>query len=122
VNKKSIFNNLSRMLIAFSLLFIALSAPLPAHAANRTDIVGPAGSGRFGENVTVLANGNFVVTDSQYSPGGAPAQIGAAYLYDGETFFLISTLTGSQAYITAEQLAGILFGAGPIPYVNLVFA
>lgn len=30
--------------------------------------------------------------------------------------------TGSRAYITPEQLSVILFGAGPLPYVNLLFS
>jgi predicted acetyltransferase len=30
--------------------------------------------------------------------------------------------TGSRAYITPGQLAEILFGAGPLPYINLLFS
>ncbi len=48
-------------------------------------------------NVTVLTNGNFVIADPAFTPGGGPSSIGAVYLYDGDTLQLISTLTGSQA-------------------------
>ena len=73
--------------------FAAVSA---AHAA-QTDITGPAGSGSFGTNVTLLPNGNFVVTDPGYDAPGPIANVGAIYLYDGVTLALISTLTGSTA-------------------------
>lgn len=59
-----------------------------------TDIVGPAGSGAFGDQVLVLSNGNIVITDPLFD-GPAGADIGAVYLYDGGTHQLISTLTGS---------------------------
>ncbi|RYD26618.1 MAG: hypothetical protein EOP86_25690, partial [Verrucomicrobiaceae bacterium] len=46
--------------------------------------------------MTVLPNGNFVVTDPGFSePGGAGA-IGAVYLYDGVTLNPISRLTGGS--------------------------
>lgn len=35
--------------------------------AQHTDINGPAGSGQFGYTVTVLTNGNYVITDPQYT-------------------------------------------------------
>src|SRR4051794_32165051 len=67
----------------------------PAHAAVPfTDIAGPVGSGRFGEDLLVLSNGNFVVTDSGYDSPTAK-DVGAVYLYDGTTHQLISMLTGT---------------------------
>jgi hypothetical protein len=51
--------------------------------------------------VTVLPNGNFVVTDPGFSIPGF-ANIGAVYLYDGATLKIISTLTGS----TPNDLVG----------------
>ena len=56
----------------------------------------PAGSVNFGYKVTVLPNGNYVVTDPSWSSGGS-AKVGAVYLYNGANDNLISTITGSQA-------------------------
>lgn len=54
----------ARFLLAMALLIGLLhGSSRPAHAATQTDIHGPAGSVRFGRWVTVLPNGNFVVTD-----------------------------------------------------------
>jgi hypothetical protein len=64
--------------------------------ADQTDIVGPPGGGSFGTSVTVLPNGNIVVTDPYYDAGPTP-DVGAVYLYNGATRALISTLTGSTA-------------------------
>ncbi|MEM1325600.1 MAG: T9SS type A sorting domain-containing protein [Bacteroidota bacterium] len=63
--------------------------------AQTTNIVGPAGSERFGGRIVVLPNGNYVVTDPNWDDG-ATANVGAVYLYDGSTHALISTLTGSN--------------------------
>ncbi len=65
--------------------------------ATQTELPGPAGSSLFGKSVTVLSNGNFVVTDPSYSIPGGAAKVGAVYLYDGVTLAVISTLTGSTA-------------------------
>jgi trimeric autotransporter adhesin len=62
--------------------------------ATQLDLLGPDGSERFGENVLVLSNGNFVVTDPGFDIEGA-TDVGAVHLYDGTTNQLISTLTGS---------------------------
>ena len=59
-------------------------------AARDIEIVGPAGSNRFGASVTTLANGNIVVLDPKF----APENIGAVYLYS-PVGVLISRLTGS---------------------------
>ena len=63
----------------------------------QTDIVGPAGSGEFCRSVTVLPNGNIVVTDPLFDKSGPTvADVGAVYLFS-PTGVLISTLTGSTA-------------------------
>jgi len=64
--------------------------------STQIDIVGPPGSGQFGDSVAALPNGNIVVTDPAYD-NGLTADVGAVYLYDGATLSLISTLTGSTA-------------------------
>jgi Repeat of unknown function (DUF5650)/Secretion system C-terminal sorting domain len=64
-------------------------------SAQTTTISGPPDSWSFGK-VTVLANGNYVVTDPDWD-NGATSSAGAVYLYNGFTKALISTLTGSNA-------------------------
>lgn len=71
----------------------ALLLTLLAQAA-QFDLVGPAGSGRFGQQVLALPNGNFVVTDPGFD-NGALLDVGAVHLYS-PTAVLISTLTGSS--------------------------
>ncbi len=74
----------------------ALQEPAPASpAATQVDLHGPAGSGTFG-GVKALPNGNIVIIDASYNPGGQP-NTGAVYLYNGRTRALISTLTGSRS-------------------------
>ena len=76
----------------------AAAAFLPAQAVTVTgqiDIVGPAGSGKFGTPI-MLPNGNFVVVDPLWDNGGT-ADIGAVYLYNGTTLAQISRPTGSTA-------------------------
>ena len=80
-----------------NLKFIFLLLLIPVQVQSQTiNITGPAGSGQFGKTVTVLTNGNFVVTDPLYDDG-AIADVGAVYLYNGVTHTLISTLKGSAA-------------------------
>jgi hypothetical protein len=69
----------------------------PTVGASQIDIVGPAGSGRFGTSVTALPNGNIVVTDPYYDITSPVmiTDVGAVYLYNGATGALISKLTGS---------------------------
>jgi hypothetical protein len=74
-----------------ALVFAAWFLLLPVRAA-QIDIHGPTGSGAFGTTVTVLPNGNFVVTD----PDGPVSGIGAVYLYS-PSGTLISSLYGSTA-------------------------
>jgi hypothetical protein len=80
--------------LPFLFAFI-LFATCPAVNAQRINLIGPAGSGQFGIAVTVLTNGNYVVTDPSYD-NGAIVNVGAVYLYNGQTQALISTLTGSK--------------------------
>lgn len=84
----------SKVLVALSIAILATTA---VALAAQTDIVGPAGSGLFGKSVSVLPNGNLVVTDPGYDAPGPITNTGAVYLYDGGTGALISRLTGSQA-------------------------
>ncbi len=67
-----------------------LALGTPVHAA-QVDIQGPTGFLGFGKSVTVLPNGNFVVTSYSVE------KVGAVHLYrpDGT---LVSTLSGSSAY------------------------
>lgn len=79
---------------------IAANIGTPSSAATTAitsvEVVGPTGSVGFGERTHVLANGNFVVTDSNFGLPGVPS-VGAVYLYNGATNALISTLRGSHA-------------------------
>ena len=77
--------------------FIGLSFVVPSCVtmAQQQDILGPSGSEAFGTAVTMLANGNFVVTDPGFSTVAALA-VGAVYLYSPKGV-LISKLTGSAA-------------------------
>lgn len=67
----------------------------PARAAQFV-IGGPSGSGEFGRSVTVLPNGNIVVTDPGLDIPGPVSNVGAVYLYQ-PTGGLIATLRGSSA-------------------------
>lgn len=66
-------------------------------AATQTDIAGPPGSEQFGLQVTVLPNGNLVVTDPYYDAPGPVRDVGRVYLYNGKTLAVISTMTGTTA-------------------------
>lgn len=77
--------------LASALLLLAVNC---GHAL---DIPGPPGSVRFGTKVSVLPNGNFVVTDPDANSGA-----GAAHLYS-PAGSLISTLTGS---LPSDRVAG----------------
>ena len=67
----------------------------PAYAAQFV-INGPSGSGEFGRSVTVLPNGNIVVTDPGFDGPGPVADVGAVRLYRPNGS-LISTLRGGSA-------------------------
>jgi hypothetical protein len=72
------------------------SASSASTLSSQIDLVGPPDSEQFGKSVTVLPNGNIVVTDPYYDVGST-VDVGAVYLYDGTSGALISTLTGSTA-------------------------
>lgn len=78
--------------LAFVGVCLMTIAP-PIHAA-QIDIAGPAGSVSFGASVTVLSNGNIVVTDPDAS--GSASMGGAIHLYTPGGV-LISTLAGAGA-------------------------
>ena len=83
MNTKPAIYSISRVLLALTVLAGMLhQSTLPAVAATQFDILGPAGSVRFGTSVTVLPNGNIVVTDPDYN-GGIGVKAGAVYLYSG---------------------------------------
>jgi hypothetical protein len=83
------------LLVMLILCELLLGSVRPAYAADQIDIAAPPGSGEFGYSVTVLPNGNFVVTDPYFN-GGIAVGAGAVYLYNGATHAIISTLTGSS--------------------------
>ncbi len=96
---QSSMGRLARLALTASLLAVFLvpsGSVRPALASTQVDIPGPAGSGSFGQEVKVLPNGNFVVTDPRYDAGPI-VDVGAVYLYNGATGTLISALTGSTA-------------------------
>ncbi len=94
------FHQLARWILALACLsgLLCLSTPLPAAAdpSGQIDLVGPPGSGRFGGNIRRMASGNLLVIDPLYD-NGSIVDAGAIYLYDGQTYALISKLTGSHA-------------------------
>ena len=77
-------------------LFLVLPIFTSSLTAQTSTLNGPIGSEKFGEEIKVLPNGNFVIVDSYYDDG-ATANVGAVYLYNGQTKQLISTLKGDQA-------------------------
>jgi hypothetical protein len=89
---------LFRIVILLAVLagIITPQKPAGAQAADQTEIAGPAGSGQFGYSITILPNGNWVIVDPYYDEGKV-LDVGAVYLYDGETNALVSKLTGSTA-------------------------
>lgn len=74
---------------AAAILFLT-TITAPTYAA-QVDIIGPVGSRAFGSSVTVLPNGNIVVTD----PEAGATRTGAVYLYAPDQR-LISRLSGSS--------------------------
>jgi hypothetical protein len=80
-----------RLWVASVLLVLAGAA----QAAQLT-IDGPVGSGEFGRTVTVLPNGNIVVTDPGFDAQGPVADVGAVHLYRPNGT-LISTVRAAVA-------------------------
>jgi hypothetical protein len=86
---------MKKHLLTFAALLL-LTRLVPA--ATQIDLIGPPGSGEFGRSVTVLPNGNFVVTDFRFDQLNPPlTDVGATFLYSPEGA-LISRLTGSAAF------------------------
>ncbi|MDP2175465.1 MAG: choice-of-anchor D domain-containing protein [Bacteroidota bacterium] len=79
------------------LLTIVLSYTIVTIKAQQIDtLTGPTGSKQFGNAITVLPNGNYVVADPTFNDGAILA-VGAVYLYNGANHSLISSLKGSNA-------------------------
>src|SRR5690606_21727949 len=78
-------------------MIFSLTLALAVHAGDSIEIPGPDGGESFGDSVLVLPNGNIAVTDPYYDIPGGASDVGAAYLYDGESHAMISMLTGSTA-------------------------
>ncbi len=76
--------------------FLVLSLIAIPARTQHLPIPAPSGSGQFGKSISVLANGNYVITDPFYDDG-AVIDVGAVYLFDGATNTIISVLKGSSA-------------------------
>lgn len=81
--------NLNKKYILVLFLLLVKLSP-----AQDFEITAPVGTDNFSQ-VVVLPNGNFVATDPYYDYN-SNTDIGAVYLYDGNTKALISTLKGSR--------------------------
>jgi len=77
-------------------LVLLLSSFILLKAATQIDIIPPPGSQSFADTLTLLPNGNFVVTDPNYSilTPRSISSVGAVYLYDPNGN-LISAFTGA---------------------------
>src|SRR6476620_8570378 len=71
---------------------LGVTNPTVEALAGHAELIGPGGSGCFGDQVVPLSTGNFVVTDPCWSNDK-----GAAYLYDGSNRTVIAALTGSMS-------------------------
>ncbi|MDG1390125.1 MAG: hypothetical protein P8P79_16930 [Halioglobus sp.] len=88
-------------MLIFLFAALAIGGPVGTAAADdltvtRTDLQGPDGTEAFGRKVTVLSNGNYVVVDEGWDIEGTE-NVGAIFVYNGETDQLISTQTGKSA-------------------------
>jgi hypothetical protein len=101
---------LRRAWVVFLVLSPALSSLEPL-AADQANLAGPAGSGAFGTSVTVLPNGNFVVTDPFYDLPTGESEVGAVYLYS-PSGALLSTLTGTHDQDNAGSGGVAIVGNG----------
>jgi hypothetical protein len=79
--------------------------------AEQFDLNPPPGSEDFGSSVTVLPNGNFVVTDPGYDLPDGKSDAGAVYLYS-PSGVQISKLTGSNAGDTVGSGGVAVVGNG----------
>ncbi len=83
------------MIKIYLFIFLFICKSLLVDAQN-IQLTAPSGSEKFGTQVTVLTNGNYVVSDPKFDDNGNP-DVGAIYLYNGKTHTLISTLKGASA-------------------------
>lgn len=83
-----------KYLSSLSFFFFISTLALMGQTIN---ITGPAGSGQFGKHTQVLVNGNYVVADPLFDEGGL-TDIGAVYLFDGNTHAIISIFKGSSNF------------------------
>ena len=98
---------LPKFLVAALALVVSFSPTV--EGASQIDISGPPGSGAFGTDVKALPNGNIVVTDPNYDLSGPTvADVGAVYLYNGQTGALISVMRGSTTGDRVGQSVTIL--------------
>jgi hypothetical protein len=77
------------------LIFLWFVGASSALATTTIDLIGPPGSGSFGEQVLVLGNGNTVVVDPGFD-SQTHADVGAVYLYSS-SLDLLAVLTGDGA-------------------------
>ncbi|WP_193213369.1 hypothetical protein [Luteolibacter marinus] len=97
--------------LQITVVTLAVFALLSPSRGAQVDLAGPAGSGAFGTAVTVLPNGNFVVTDPGYDLPGGASNVGAVYLYDPNGN-RISSLTGTTNSDAVGSGGIFLVGSG----------
>ena len=91
-------DNSSRTMRAIFLGVLVASGSIFCNQIKAQNIVinGPAGSESFGKSITILTNGNYVISDPLWDNTTIP-NVGAVYLYNGRSHTLISSLTGNTA-------------------------
>ncbi|MBS1792213.1 MAG: hypothetical protein JSS81_00075 [Acidobacteria bacterium] len=90
-------------------LIIFLIIPGAARGASQFDLVGPAGSGKFGTSVTVLPNGGFVITDVGTSAGDG---VGSVFLLANGNYVVQSiNWSGGRGAVTFGSGATGVTGA-----------
>lgn len=83
---------------AATVSLIGAEGPVAAETSpdvGQKEIPAPPNSENFGERVTVLSNGNYVVSDPGFD-GAVHADVGAVYLFDGTDDTVISRIIGSS--------------------------
>jgi hypothetical protein len=80
------------LLFAFNLTLFTLSIQ-----AQITTVSAPPSSVNFGTSVTVLPNGNYVVTDPKWNNAATLTNAGAVHLFNGSTHTLINSVFGSNS-------------------------
>lgn len=108
---------LTALLSLFGLLCVTMLVSADGQNIYQTDLISPDGSSAYGKQVVVLPNGNIVVADPNYSTPATP-NVGAIYLYNGETFGLISNFTGSNAHDHVGSGINFIGGAAGITVLS----